>query len=100
MHSPLPKHVGQDPAHPLRVVVVDREQGQLTVRLTAMRNELVAGIVALTKQAGLEIRAVELLEEALLRVRRLDASWTEPHARRYDRKLWNGDLVAGVKKAA
>ncbi len=63
-----------------RVTADDPGTGQMTVRLTAMRNALVDGIVALTKQAGVETRAIDPVEDALLRAARLGPPTAGDHA--------------------
>jgi len=78
-----------------RIAGVSHERGLMTVRLTAIQNALVEALVALTKQAGLELRAVELLEDALLRVHRLGPPRTEPSA--MVAALADVDLTAVVK---
>ena len=57
-----------------------RPLGEGRVQLTAMRNETFEALVTLAKEANIELGAVELVEEALLRVLRLSSTAAEPQA--------------------
>ena len=71
----------KDCALEYRVVQERRDLGQMTVLLTAMRTQTLDALVALAKEAGVAVSAVELPAEALLRLHRLlPPAEAEPYA--------------------